>query len=52
MRILLFGSTGMIGQGVLREALRDDDFSDYAAVEERLRATTPVCSASASPPLA
>lgn len=62
MRILLFGSTGMIGKGVLREALRDDDvsevlavgrsktgqthpklrelqhddFSDYAAVEERL----------------
>jgi uncharacterized protein YbjT (DUF2867 family) len=25
MRVLLFGATGMVGQGVLRECLRADD---------------------------
>lgn len=32
MRILLFGATGMVGQGVLRECLRDPDVEQVAAV--------------------
>jgi uncharacterized protein YbjT (DUF2867 family) len=32
MRVLLFGATGMVGQGVLRECLLDDGVSDVLAV--------------------
>jgi uncharacterized protein YbjT (DUF2867 family) len=32
MRILLFGATGMVGQGVLRECLLDPDIGDVLAV--------------------
>ena len=32
MRVLLFGATGMVGQGVLRECLVDPDVSDVLAV--------------------
>jgi uncharacterized protein YbjT (DUF2867 family) len=32
MKIILFGSTGMVGQGVLRECLRDADVSDVVTV--------------------
>ena len=32
MKILLFGATGMIGQGVLREALADDEVREVLAV--------------------
>ena len=32
MRILLFGATGLIGQGVLREALRDPDVTQVVVV--------------------
>jgi hypothetical protein len=29
MNIILFGATGMVGQGVLRECLRDPQFGGY-----------------------
>ncbi len=32
MRVILFGATGMVGQGVLRECLRSPDVSDVLAV--------------------
>jgi uncharacterized protein YbjT (DUF2867 family) len=32
MRVLLFGATGMVGQGVLRECLRDDGVEQVLAV--------------------
>jgi uncharacterized protein YbjT (DUF2867 family) len=32
MRVILFGSTGMVGQGVLRECLRDPDVTEVIAV--------------------
>ena len=32
MRVILFGATGMVGQGVLRECLRDDGVEDVLAV--------------------
>jgi uncharacterized protein YbjT (DUF2867 family) len=32
MRVILFGSTGMVGQGVLRECLRDPDVTEVLAV--------------------
>jgi uncharacterized protein YbjT (DUF2867 family) len=32
MKIVLFGSTGMVGQGVLRECLRDPDVTDVVTV--------------------
>jgi uncharacterized protein YbjT (DUF2867 family) len=32
MRVILFGSTGMVGQGVLRECLRDTDVTQVSAV--------------------
>src|SRR5882672_7563279 len=32
MRIILFGATGMVGQGVLRECLRDPDVTELLAV--------------------
>lgn len=32
MRILLFGATGMVGQGVLRECLRADDVTEVVAI--------------------
>src|SRR5215831_17921692 len=32
MRVILFGATGMVGQGVLRECLLDPDVSEVLAV--------------------
>jgi uncharacterized protein YbjT (DUF2867 family) len=32
MKVVLFGSTGMVGQGVLRECLRDPDVTEVLAV--------------------
>jgi uncharacterized protein YbjT (DUF2867 family) len=32
MKVILFGSTGMVGQGVLRECLRDQDVTEVLAV--------------------
>jgi uncharacterized protein YbjT (DUF2867 family) len=32
MRVLVFGASGMVGQGVLRECLQDDEISDVLAV--------------------
>jgi uncharacterized protein YbjT (DUF2867 family) len=32
MKVILFGSTGMVGQGVLRECLADPDVTDVVAV--------------------
>ena len=32
MKVILFGSTGMVGQGVLRECLRDPEVSEVLAV--------------------
>jgi len=32
MRVILFGATGMVGQGVLRECLRDDGVDDVLAI--------------------
>jgi nucleoside-diphosphate-sugar epimerase len=32
MKVILFGSTGMVGQGVLRECLRDPDVTEVIAV--------------------
>ncbi len=32
MRVILFGGTGMVGQGVLRECLRDDGVEAVLAV--------------------
>ena len=32
MKVILFGATGMVGQGVLRECLRDDDVTEVVAV--------------------
>jgi uncharacterized protein YbjT (DUF2867 family) len=32
MKVILFGSTGMVGQGVLRECLRDPDVTQVLAV--------------------
>src|SRR6476620_4628663 len=32
MRVLLFGATGMVGQGVLRECLLDADVTEVVAV--------------------
>lgn len=37
MKVVLFGSTGMVGQGVLRECLRDDTVTQVVAV---VRAST------------
>jgi uncharacterized protein YbjT (DUF2867 family) len=35
MKVLLFGSTGMVGQGVLRECLAADDVSEVVSVVRR-----------------
>jgi uncharacterized protein YbjT (DUF2867 family) len=35
MRVLLFGATGMVGQGVLRECLRDREISSVLSVGRR-----------------
>src|ERR1051325_2638886 len=35
MNVVLFGATGMIGQGVLRECLRDDNVARVLAVGRR-----------------
>lgn len=35
MRLILFGATGMIGQGVLREALRDRDVESVLSISRR-----------------
>ncbi|MDQ6634174.1 MAG: epimerase [Gemmatimonadota bacterium] len=32
MKVILFGSTGMVGQGVLRECLRDPDVTEVLAI--------------------
>src|SRR5690349_10968705 len=32
MRVLLFGATGMVGQGVLRECLLDDEVTQIVAI--------------------
>lgn len=32
MKVILFGATGMVGQGVLRECLRDDSVEAVLAV--------------------
>jgi uncharacterized protein YbjT (DUF2867 family) len=32
MRVILFGATGMVGQGVLRECLRDNDIESVLAI--------------------
>jgi saccharopine dehydrogenase-like NADP-dependent oxidoreductase len=32
MRVIVFGSTGMVGQGVLRECLRDGDVTEVITV--------------------
>ena len=32
MKVILFGATGMVGQGVLRECLRDDGVEGVLAV--------------------
>ena len=32
MKVILFGSTGMVGQGVLRECLLDPDVTEVLAV--------------------
>jgi uncharacterized protein YbjT (DUF2867 family) len=32
MKVILFGATGMVGQGVLRECLRDDDVDAVLAI--------------------
>jgi uncharacterized protein YbjT (DUF2867 family) len=32
MKVILFGATGMVGQGVLRECLRDDDIEAVLAI--------------------
>jgi uncharacterized protein YbjT (DUF2867 family) len=39
MKVILFGSTGMVGQGVLRECLRDQEVTEVIAV---LRSTAGV----------
>jgi uncharacterized protein YbjT (DUF2867 family) len=35
MKVILFGATGMVGQGVLRECLRDDGVEGVLAVGRR-----------------
>ena len=32
MKVILFGATGMVGQGVLRECLRDPDVTEVLSV--------------------
>ena len=32
MKVILFGATGMVGQGVLRECLRDDGVDEVLAI--------------------
>jgi uncharacterized protein YbjT (DUF2867 family) len=60
MNVTIFGATGMIGQGVLRECLLDPDVKQVLTIvrsptgqqHAKLRespASTPVSSASASP---
>src|SRR3977135_2878204 len=36
MKVILFGSTGMVGQGVLRECLRDPDVTEVLVVVRSL----------------
>lgn len=40
MRVILFGATGMVGQGVLRECLRDDGVEGVLAVGRRATGRT------------
>ncbi len=35
MKVIVFGATGMVGQGVLRECLRDSDVSQVLVVGRR-----------------
>ena len=37
MKVLIFGATGMVGQGVLRECLRDLDAKGQSETERRER---------------
>ena len=39
MKVILFGATGMIGAGVLRECLRDDRVSEIVSVQRSLSGT-------------
>jgi hypothetical protein len=36
VKVILFGATGMVGQGVLPECLRDDGVEDVLAVGSQL----------------
>ena len=40
MKVILFGATGMVGQGVLRECLRDDGVEGVVARRRYERAET------------
>ena len=40
MKVILFGSTGMVGQGVLRECLRDDSVERVLAIGRRASGQT------------
>ena len=40
MKILLFGATGMVGQGILRECLLDPDVESVLAVGRRASGAT------------
>src|SRR6185437_12957617 len=39
MRVILFGATGMVGQGVLRECVRDAGVSEVLSVVRKAGAT-------------
>jgi thioester reductase-like protein len=42
MKVLLFGATGMVGQGVLRECLRDESVSVFCLLAEVLPSKTTI----------
>ena len=35
MKVVLFGASGMVGQGVLRECLRDDEVTEVVSLVRR-----------------
>ena len=41
MKVILFGATGMVGQGVLRECLLDADVESVLVVGRRARISMP-----------
>lgn len=50
MKIVLFGVTGMLGQGVLRECLRADDVAQMLAIgRSRWTGAIPGCARSSAP---